>query len=250
MPKNKQHKEDAVTDNKFYKKLDFINNLVKPWDDLCIFLLQPYSLDPKFSTPVINAASLVVATAHQFDVDKNERGESIKDKKLRDASPASMRIKDLCNTIKHVSRNQGCSAKISGISAQIIIDHNNKFCFLRNQIAYQHEQDGEFDLLEDLKKAIYFWAERRDIDISDIKNWNNEELKVNAAPPSDSITLFYDPSICIHQKTQGIKLFKIGYNGELIPTDHDMVFHVIGVNNLEPFASVKINKRDITGVYV
>ena len=239
-----------MSDEEDYKRLDFINNIVKPWDELYSLLLQPYSLDPKFSDPVISARSLAISTAHQFDADKNERGKGISDHELKAVSPASMRIKDLCNTLKHINRTRGHSAKINGISAQVILDSNNKFCFLRNQITYHHEDGGEFDLLDDIKKAIYFWAERREIEISILPNWHGGEIKVNAAPPADAITLFYDPNICLHQKSQGLKLFKIADNGELIPTDHDnIIFQVIDVNNLKPFALIKLNQRDMNGIY-
>ncbi|MCP4551325.1 MAG: hypothetical protein GY834_04650 [Bacteroidetes bacterium] len=234
-----------------YKRLDFINNLVKPWDELHLFLLQPYSLDPQFSDPVVNARSLAVATAHQFDIDKNENGEGISDKKLKKISPESMRIKDLCNTIKHIKRTKGYSAKITGVSAQVIVDGNNKFCFLKNQIIYHHGESGEFDLLEDLRKAILFWSNRREIDISMLANWTNQEIKIFASPPDDTITLFHDPKVCIHQKKQRLKIFKVDCNGELIPANHNNInFLVLGVDKLNPFASIQINKRDRNGKYL
>lgn len=241
-----------MPDDENYKRLDFINNLVKPWNDLYLLLLQPYSLDPKYSDPVISGRSLAISTSHQQDADKNERGEGISDAVLKAENSTAMRIKDLCNTIKHVTRYEGQnSARINGISAQVILDNNNKFCFLRNQITYHHENDGEFDLLDDLQKAIYYWAERRGIDISMLPNWHGGEVRVKAAPSAEVITLFYDPKICIHQKSQGLKLFKVGDDGEFIPTDHDNIaFQVIDVNNLYPFASIKMNKRDISGSYV
>lgn len=240
-----------MTNEETYKRLDFINNLVKPWDELHLLLLQPYSLDPKFSDPVIAARSLAITVTHQFDVDKNEQGAGINDDELKNISPSAMRIKDLCNTIKHVSRTRGNSADINGISAHVILDENNKFCFIRNQITYNHEVDGEFDLLDDLQKAIYFWSDRRNIDISMLQNWHGSAIKVQPTPPSDAITLFHDSNICIHQKSQGLKLFKVDDSGELIPTDHDnIVFQVVGLNNLMPFASIKLKKRNTEGIYI
>lgn len=240
-----------MSDEENYKRLDFINNLVKPWNDLHLLLLQPYSLDPKFSDPVISARSLAITTAHQFDVDKGEQGKGISDNELKEESPASMRIKDLCNTIKHVNRTHGHSANVTGISAQVILDDNNKFRFLRNEITYHHEEDGDFDLLDDIQKAIYFWSDKRNIDISTLQNWHGGGIKINASPPADAITLFHDQNICIHQKSQGLKIFKVGGDGELIPTGHDNItFQIIGVNSMNPFASISLNKRDTNGTYI
>jgi hypothetical protein len=240
-----------MSDQEKYKRLDFINNLVKPWNTLHSLLLQPYSLDPQYSDPVISCRSLAISTTHQWDADKNERGSGVDDDEIIAKSPAAMRIKDLCNTIKHINRSRGHSAKINGISAQVILDKENKFCFLRNQITYHHENGGEFDLLDDIQKAIYYWAERRGIDISMLPNWHGNEIRITPAPPSEAITLFYDPHVCLHQKSQGIKLFKVAENGELIPTDHDnIVFQVININNLKPFASINLNERDVSGAYV
>jgi hypothetical protein len=234
-----------------YKQLDFINNLIKPWNDLHSLLLQPYSLDPEYSDPVISARSLAISTSHQWDADKQEQGSGINDDALATENPAAMRIKDLCNTIKHINRNRGNKAEINGVSAQVLLTEDKKFRFLRNQITYHHESDGEFDLLDDIQKAIYFWAERRGIDISMLANWHGGEIRVVPSPPSEVITLFYDPDICILQRSQGLKIFKLGESDELIPTDHDNIaFQVVRVDNLAPFALIKLNKRDSSGLYV
>jgi hypothetical protein len=239
-----------MSDEGEYKRLDFINNLIKPWDELHSFLLQPYSLDPKFSDPVISARSLAISASHQWDADKDERSTGINDDDLAAENPAAMRIKDLCNTIKHIHRNRGNHAEINGISAQVLLTDDKKFRFIRNQITYHHESDGEFDLIDDIQKAIYFWAERRDINIAMLVNWHGGQISVSPCPPSEAITLFHDPDVCIHQRSQGLKLFKLGGSGELVPTDHDNIaIQVIGVNNLAPFATIKLNIRDTLGVY-
>ena len=240
-----------MSDEQEYKRFDFINNLVKPWNELASLLLKPYSLDPKFSDPIISGRSLAIATAHQFDAYKSETGIFITDAELLEASKESMRIKDLSNTIKHVTRTRGHSAEINGISAQVILNDEKKFCFLRNQIIYNHENDGECDLLDDIQKSIYYWAEKRGIDISMIENWSGSPISIQPAAPSDAITLFYDPKICIHQKSQGLKLFKVDETGQLEPTDHDEItFQVISVNQLQPFASIELLDRNISGAYI
>ncbi len=233
-----------VTHSK-YIELDFVNTLIKPWTELFKFLLQPYSLDPQFSDPIVSARSLAISTSHTWDIYKNKTGIKVSDRELRESSQEAMRVKDLCNTIKHVKRHKGDSANIDTIYAQFIVDKNNRFCFLKNQIIYKHEQDGEFDLMEDIRKAIFYWADKMQINISGCEGWQSKKLKLNPASPAEVITLFYNSKVCIYQGSQCIKLCKVNTDGQLEATVHPNIkFQMIDINGRTPF------KRDISGNYI
>ena len=237
-------------DEQKYKRLDFTNDLVKRWNELYVLLLQPYSLDPRFSDPVILGRSLVVALAHQWDLDRVESGVSISDSDLARECCAALRIKDLCNTIKHVERTQGHYAKIEGISAEVLVDENDDFCFLKNQITYIHEVEGEFDLIEDTRETIFYWARRRGVSLLGIVGWNEVSTNLKACPPSNKITLFYDPQICIYQRSQGLKLYRLGSAGELIPYDHNNIqLEIVDVNRLKAAGGQLPPERNFFGSY-
>lgn len=212
-----------MTDDETYKRLDFIISIIKPWDELHAFLQLPYALDDKFSDPVIKARMLAITIQHQTDCEKSESGSSLNDADLRELSPEAMRIRDFCNTIKHINRTgDKPHARIAGIKAEAIVNTDNSFQFLRNKIVYEHENDGEFDLMNDLYKATKFWASRRQIDLSGIKNWDIEEVRITAKSPQEAIFLIHDPDVCIYQKSQGVTTNKLE-GGKLVPTDFESI---------------------------
>ncbi|MCM5507116.1 hypothetical protein [Vibrio sp. SCSIO 43169] len=212
-----------MNDDEKYKRLDFIISIIKPWDELHAFLQLPYALDKKFSDPVIKARMLAVTIQHQTDYDKSESGSSLNDEDLRAQSPEAMRIRDFCNTIKHINRNGGKPhAQIIGVKAEAIVNSDKSFQFLRNKILYKHDTEGEFDLMNDLYKAARFWADRRQIDLSGLMNWDVKEVRVNAKSPQEAIFLIHDPEICIYQESQDITTNKLE-NGKLVPMDFETV---------------------------
>ncbi|MGF1708904.1 hypothetical protein [Enterovibrio baiacu] len=212
-----------MTEEERYKALDFIVSIAKPWDGLHAFLQLPYALDSKFSDPIIQARALAITVQHQTDYDKIERGNSLNDEALASLSPAAMRIRDLCNTIKHIKRlGKKPHAWVNGISAEVIVNDDNTFQFLRNKIEYEHEIEGIFDLMNDLYLASKFWANRRGVDLSHLVNWNQTEVSVTAKAPQDNIYLVSDPNVSIFQTSQNLRINTL-VKGKLVKTSHPNV---------------------------
>lgn len=187
----------------------FINDVVKPWDELNALLSNRYAFQPDLSDVTRLAGALAIAIKHQADL------AGYMDRCQIDAtSPENRLMSDVGDFWKHgplrdPSRNNSLS-----VSAMFEYDSGRGFRFLRNGLLIEHTALGEHDFMRASLAAIRYWIVAHGLTLS----WSGA---VAEGPPEfhPNAFLHYDPRYCISMSTARFRFFARSAGGELVPTD-------------------------------
>ncbi|CAN1213103.1 hypothetical protein TUMEXPCC7403_23060 [Tumidithrix helvetica PCC 7403] len=186
----------------------FLNDIVKPWDELNLLLAQRYALQPEVSDVTRLAGGLAVAIRHQVDLagwsDNAAIAASFHHRLVADAADFWKH-----GSLRKVDRNNELNA-----SALFEYSPGKGFCFLRNGLFIAHATLGEHDFMVTTLAAINFWIKARGLPIT----WSGQ---VKLADPAfhQSAFLKFDPRYCISLSSVRTRFFVRDQQGMLVPVD-------------------------------
>ncbi|MEJ1379839.1 MAG: hypothetical protein RPT95_02490 [Candidatus Sedimenticola sp. (ex Thyasira tokunagai)] len=186
----------------------FINDIVKPWDELNSFLARQYAFQPDLSDITRLAGNIAVSIRHQVDF------VELNDKQANNLSQAHKIICDAGDYWKHGSLRKEERNCVITVAAAFEYAENGTFRFIRNIVTLAHNSLGERDFLETSAEATRFWMSQH--------GFNAEWTGIpTCAPPKfeHAARLQFDPKYCINMSSTQIKFFKKAANGQLMPFD-------------------------------
>lgn len=135
--------------------LRFLNDVVKPWDELNILLGERLALQPELSDVTRLAGALATAIRHQVDIsgvkDKQANLESIEHRVISDTADFWTH-----GSLRNIDRN-------NRFSTEAFFEYlpNKGFSFIRNALFVEHNSLGKQDFLQASLAAIHYWINKR-----------------------------------------------------------------------------------------
>lgn len=141
--------------------LHFINDVIKPWDELNALLTKRLALQPDLSDVTRLAAALAVAIRHQVDV------VGLKDPEPNAECLEHRIICDVADFYKHGSLKK--PSRNNSFSTEALFEYGpgKGFSFLRNALFVEHATLGKHDFLQTASAAIQYWINKRGLSV----NW-------------------------------------------------------------------------------
>lgn len=186
----------------------FINDIIKPWDELNSLLSQQYAFQPDLSDITRLAGHIAISIRHQVDF------VALNDRQANSLSQAHRIICDAGDYWKHGSlRKEERNCPIT-VAAAFEYANNGTFRFIRNIATLTHNSLGDRDFLETSAEAAKFWMTQHGFSVE----WNG--TPTIAEPNFESTArLQFNPKYCINISSTQIKIFKKAADGKLIPFD-------------------------------
>lgn len=185
----------------------FMNDILKPWDELNELLSFPYCVEPELSTITKLATDLATAISHFSENSGIESRQSV-----GVACSSNQLMIDIADMSKHAKlRNSQRENKIN-VSSIFEYIEPSKFKFLRNKIIIEHNTYGQSDFMETSLNAILYWATKLGLTIS-------RKLMVKDNMELEKATLIFNPQYCIHSEKVNCNFKKRNELGELIDFD-------------------------------
>lgn len=187
------------------KEIRFINDILKPWDELTDLLAKPYAYEPGLNDIIRMAGNLAITIKHQCDLERENR------KTIDQLSPENKIMSDVADKVKHHKlRNKTRENQLYAVAAFECEETGNKFKFLRTIIYVEYFDGRKFDFINVAAEAIKFWITHLNLNISrplNIKLYNNDF--------QDDAILYYNPLKCIHMNSTRIQTYRRNSNGDL-----------------------------------
>lgn len=187
-------------------KLKFMNDVLRPWDELNELLSLQYAFQPDLSAVTRLAGNIAIAIRHQVDF------SSLNDKQANNLSHEHQIICDVGDYYKHGSlRNP---ERNNSIQVLAIFEYDNdQFAFSRNMIEIDHVTYGLYDFMEVTAIAAKFWIEQHSLDI----DWPGKIQTISPKKFNYEAVLKFDSKYCIEMESTRIKIFKADSNKKLRP---------------------------------
>lgn len=188
--------------------LRFLNDIVKPWDDLNALLVQRLALQPDLSDATRLAGALAVAIRHQVDV------VGLKNSEVNAECLEHRIICDVGDFYKHGSLRDCGRNNAFSTESHFLYGPGNGFSFLRNVLFVEHLTLGKHDFLHTALAAINYWINKRELSL----NWQGE---VHESPTEfhEEAFLNFDSEKCISMSQVRLGFFLKGEDGVLQRVD-------------------------------
>jgi hypothetical protein len=188
--------------------LRFVNDIIKPWDELNEILVQRYVFQPELSDVTRLASSIAIPIKHYSE------HASIARKIVNSESVDNKLMSDVADAAKHGKLKNSYRNNKLYVAALFECNNYNQFRFIRNAIYIDHASAGGLDFMVVSLKAISYWIYRKGITI----NWQGV---VKEAPEEFHPTafLYYNPKYCIKMSEARLIFFKRKENDTLQPYD-------------------------------
>lgn len=185
------------------KEIKFINDILKPWDELNDLLSKPYAYEPGLSDIIRMAGNLALALKHQCDLEKESR------KSIDSISPENKIMSDIADMVKHHElRDKTRENKLYAVAAFECFE--DKFKFLRTIIYVEYPDGRKYDFINIAVKAINFWIQHSKLNIS-----KTLSIAVCDNDFQNNAILYYNPSKCIHMQSTTIQTYRKNDSGNL-----------------------------------
>lgn len=188
--------------------LRFINDIVKPWDELNQLLSLRLALQPDLSDVTRLAGSLAVAIRHQTDALK------VKDAHSNAESHEHRVISDTADFWKHGSLRN--SARNISFTTEAYFEYSIEkgFSFIRNALVVEHATFGRFDFMHTSRSAINYWLNKHNILI----DWGST-VRENLTEFHSTAFLNFDPNRCVSMRQVCLTFFSRNKGGLLERVD-------------------------------
>lgn len=186
----------------------FINDILKPWDELNSLLAQQYAFQPDLSDITRLAGAIAVSIRHQTE------SSQLTDKQANKLSRAHKIISDVGDFWKHLElRDKGRHANFS-IAAIFEYREDETYRFIRNIAEIEHASLGLHDFMETSAEAVRFWMSRKEISVS----WEGVPSEAPVVYET-AARLKFNPKYCTKMSQARYKFFKRTVDNGLIPFD-------------------------------
>ena len=186
----------------------FINDIVKPWDELNSLLCENFALQPDLSDITRLAGGIAVSIRHQVDF------STLNDRQANEICAAHRIISDAGDYWKHGSlRKKERNSPIT-VSAAFEFSEPLGFRFIRNMIFVEHKSLGAHDFMEVSATAIKFWINQHNINI----NWQGAVLESRYAF-EPTARLGFNQKYCISMSNVQLRFLQKDSNGAYTPVD-------------------------------
>lgn len=188
--------------------IQFLTNIVKPWDELNVLLAQRLAFQPEISDVTRLAGALAVAIKHQPEAVK------VDPKLVLGESPENRIMSDVGDAWKHGTLDIPARRNRLTVGAQFECNSENKYRFVRNVVTVHHASQGDLDFITTSGAAIAYWIGKLNLGI----NW---QPKVAEGPAEfhDEAFLFFDPKYQISMSATNLRVVRRGVDGVLVPYD-------------------------------
>lgn len=161
----------------------FLNDVVRPWDELNALLALPFAYHPGVSVVTTKANAIAVALKHTAE----NTGRNMRS--VNRESCANSMISDVADAWKHGGDKLTNKARHNSmvVSAMIEVEANGLQRFIRNVVIIDHATFGKQDFMFAARDAIRYWVTQFGMNI----NWAGHIVE-SAALPENHIKLFYD----------------------------------------------------------
>jgi hypothetical protein len=197
-------------------ELKFLNDIVKPWEELNALLIERYAFQPDLSDVTTRVSAIATAIKHQVDILALDLG--CKPKKLQlevdSESDAARLMSDVSDAAKHVVLGDRKRQNNIFVAAMFEVNLEGHFSFLRNGAFIEHESLGCHDFMSSALSAIDYWSRKRNLNLS----WSGEvrEAGIEFFPTA---FLYFNPKYCINMASTRIMCFRRDEAGNLKPFD-------------------------------
>lgn len=140
----------------------FINDAVKPWDELNQLLARPFAYQPEVSDVTRFANAVAVAIKHTAEHVGAGR------KATDQASLGNRLISDVADAWKHGGKKLSNPARHNEMRVVSRFEFNDmlEMRFLRNRIVIEHATLGTADFMASAREAIRYWLVTMKLQIS------------------------------------------------------------------------------------
>lgn len=186
----------------------FINDVIKPWEELGALLAEPYAFEPGLSDITRSATALAVAISHYPEY--RGMGRSSIDKECQ----ACKVMTDVADMAKHGKLRNAKRNNELYVAASFECDSQNQFRFLRNAVFITHATYGELDFMTESLSAIEFWMTKLGFRL-------NRSLSVAESSQKfcQAARLAYNEKYCLKMGSTRYRFFRRTKDNSLIPYD-------------------------------
>ena len=186
----------------------FINDIVKPWDELNSLLRENFAFQPDLSDITRLAGGIAVSIRHQVDF------STLDDKKANESCIAHRIIADTGDFWKHGSLRKEERNSPIAVSAAFEFSESLGFRFIRNIIFVEHKSLGTHDFMETSATAIKFWLTQHNINI----NWQGAIIESQNHFESTA-RLGFNSKYCTSMSSVQLRFLKNNSDGSYTPID-------------------------------
>ncbi|MDQ6955790.1 MAG: hypothetical protein Q9M21_01205 [Mariprofundaceae bacterium] len=186
----------------------FINDILKPWDELNLLLSQQYAFQPDLSDITRLAGSIAVSIRHQVD------SSELNDKQINELSRAHQIISDAGDYWKHGELKKEERNSPITVAAAFEYREDKTFRFIRNIVTIEHKSLGSHDFMAASSEAARFWMSQNGYSLQ----WEG----VPSVAPfvyNNAAKLKFNPKYCFSMSSVQLKFFKMTDTEGLIPFD-------------------------------
>jgi hypothetical protein len=188
-------------------KYKFINDILKPWDELNELLSLPYCVEPSLSTITKMATDIAISISHFAENSEIKKREQVGKECLN-----NQLMIDMADMAKHSKLRKPERENKINVASLFEYIEPSKFKFFRNKIIIEHNTYGKSDFMETSLKAIFYWAPLLNLDVK-------RKLIIKDNNVSEKATLIFNPKYCVHAEKATYNFLKKNEFGVLVDFD-------------------------------
>ena len=210
--------ENVIMDSKRICMRQFLNDAVKPWDELNVLLAKPFAYQPEISDVTRMANSIAVAIKHQSEHWGSTRLQ------VDNESLANSLMSDVADGWKHGGQKLRDHTRHNRMEvvSRFEVDEANRFRFVRNRILIAHASLGNVDFMVYARDAMRYWFQKMDVAIE----WGGQLLS-GPLLFHENATVFYDSRQQIGMDSVRIEMVRRSANGAFQLIDVESIKFVL-----------------------
>jgi hypothetical protein len=216
---------------KMKNQYKFMNDILKPWDELNKLLTKPYCVQPELSSITKIATDISISISHFAEVTKiAKRWDACKDS-LENEIMIDIADKSKHGTLKKKSRENNIS-----VSSMFEYIDDTQYKFIRNKITVEHTTYGQYDFMEISLNAIQYW-------LKELELVYDRNILISDNQISRKATLIFNPDYCIHAESSRYFFVTKNEEGIYIPYDpFRFCIEILDMNGtIKAYADVSTN---------
>jgi hypothetical protein len=196
----------------------FLNDAVKPWDELNVLLAKPFAYQPEISDITRLANTIAVAIKNQSEHWGATRLQ------IDNESLANRLMSDVADGWKHGGQKLRDDTRHNSmvVVSRFEVDEANQFRFIRNRVVIEHASLGNVDFMVHARDAIRYWLQKMEVAIQ----WGGQLLS-GPLLFQENATVYYDPRQQIGMDSARIEMVRRHANGEFQFSDVESIKFIL-----------------------